>query len=195
MNEDAWRIHRSLRLRRNVLPHLALEKLTDACLVAAGGASGQIQTYWCVGAITFSALAVESFLNVAVIHLVSHSEEIVRTASPAAKLAILEALIPFEADRKSAPFNQFADLFKYRNSIAHAKPEAHLVHFVEDHSLPMPASSGSTPLSYWEKHATLGNARRLAKASAEINAFIGTKAGLHFSPTDHSAYQVWLDPS
>lgn len=195
MSEEAWRVHRSLRLRRNVLPHLALEKLADACLAAAAGASGQTQTYWCLGAITFSALAVESFLNVAVNYRVSHSEEIVRTASPAAKLAILEAVIPFEADRKNLPFNQFVDLFKYRNAIVHAKPEVQLIQFVEDHSLPMPASVGSTPLTYWEKLATLKDARRLATAAAGINAFIASKACLHFSPTDHSTYQVRLDPS
>jgi hypothetical protein len=194
--EHAWQIHRSLRLRRDVLPHVALEKLADACLSSASAATGHTQTYWCLGTITFSALAVESFLNLVGSTRVPRWDEIERTASPAGKLAVLEAVLGFQADRARASFNQFNGLFKFRNAAVHAKPEFLPVIFAEDHSGPIPASSAKTPVASWERSATLPNARRQRSAASAIIAFLANQANIQLSSDDHSVLKAWLeDPS
>ena len=94
---DPWKTHRSISLKRNVLPHIALEQLAHDSLGKAEAASGKDRMYWCVAAMTFAALSVEAFLNVVGEARVKRwVKDIERNASPHAKLPLTKTTLDFK---------------------------------------------------------------------------------------------------
>lgn len=192
--DEPWKIARSLKVRRDVLPHLVLQRLADQCLVAANSSVGNDQMYWCIGAITFAAFKVEAFINFAGWSRIERWAEIESVSSPVAKLAMLEASQRFKVDRACYPFNLFAALIKFRNRIVHGKVEAMELQFTEDHNHPIPVRKAKTPFATWERDATLKNAKRLVQASTEIIASISEHCGLSVTSDGHAADRIWVEP-
>lgn len=190
---NPWAIHRSLRLRRDVLPNIVLQRLARDSLSLAEASEGREQRYWCVAAITFAALAVESFLNVVGKARVGIWDYIEKTTSPADKLAILENVLKFKADRSDVPFNGFKDLFTFRNLIVHAKPDSLPIKLTPVTGHPIPWSKGQMPLAKWEKIATLRNARLLVTRSDKIIDFLAKQAKIQLPTDDHAVTKAWLE--
>jgi len=188
--DDPWGIHRSIRLKREVLPHVVLEKLAHDCLCLAEAASGKEQLNWCVAAITFAALEVEAFLNVMGDNLVKKWDDIERNTNPSAKLAILENVLQFEFDLANSPFNAFKGLFDFRNLIVHAKRETLQVELAEKHNYAVPVSSGETPSPKWEKQATISNARTSVRDAREIVLQLAKYGNIQIPLGEHSRIQL-----
>jgi hypothetical protein len=184
--QDPWEIHRLFRLKRIVHPHIALEKLAHDCLGMAEAASGKVQMYWCVAAMTFAALSVETFLNVVGDSCIKHWDDI-EWSAPKSKLAIIENVFRFETKRDDRPFKTFNELFSFRNLIVHAKPESLTIDFVENHDYAVPVStSGQTPSPKWEKCATIENARTFVGDATEIIFDLAKRGNIQLTSQDHS---------
>ena len=79
--------------------------------------------YYELTAITFSALALEALTNSFGEKLVSRWDDF-ETASPIAKLRIICSRLLVEPDFEKEPWSVALWLVKFRNKIAHAKPES-----------------------------------------------------------------------
>lgn len=190
----------ALRLRRDVLPNIALMWLAKDSLNRVESAQGRYQRYLCLASITFAALSLEAFLNVVGASLVKCWEDVEGTASPAGKLAVIENSIGFSVDRSRIPFNAFRELFKFRNSIVHAKPDYLPITLTPDIDFPIPSAQGKTfsaqgktPLTAWEKEASIENARRLVSRAENMIDILTKQVGIKLPGDDHSITKVWLD--
>jgi hypothetical protein len=192
---DPWSLHRSLRFRRDVIPTIALlDVATDALTRATTADDRRQQLYAGVAAITFSAFAVESFLNLIGDTRVERWLDMERSATPAAKLAIIELALGFTADRSRLPFGALTELFRFRNEIVHAKPDSLPATTVPDTSQPIPVSTITTPLAYWEKAAGLDNARLLVDQAREMIRVLSEQSGITLPTDNHATMLVFFNP-
>ena len=116
--------------------------------------------------LTFSALAAEALSN-AIGNRVIPDWKDFESASPNAKVRLLaeRLTIPYEAN--SEPWQTIRWLGKFRNLVAHAKPEFVLhVHLITEQK----ANERSTdpPKSKLERDVTIANARRAFEAVGEL---------------------------
>lgn len=192
MNEIAHELS-ALRLRRDVLPNVVLLWLAQDSLNRATTMNGRQQKYLCVAAITFAALAVEAFLNTIGALSIKRWDDLEGSTSPAGKLAIIENTLKLDIDRSRTPFNAFRELFKFRNSIVHAKPDFLPLIMKPEPGYAIPVSSGKTPLATWEKDASLENARRLVLRSENMIEFLANQVGIELPTDDHAVMKVWLE--
>ncbi len=183
----------ALRLRRDVLPNIALLWLAQDSLRRAEVAEGRYQSYLCIASITFAALALEAFLNVIGASLIKRWDDLEGSTSPAGKLAVIENSLGLNIDRSRVPFNAFHDLFRFRNGIVHAKPDFMPMILVPEIDSSIPISKGKMPLAKWEKEASLKNSHRLVSRSESMISFLAKKTKINLPSDDHAAYKAWLD--
>jgi hypothetical protein len=193
MNQPTDQIISALRLRRDVLPNIALLWLAKDSLSRAEMTEGRHQSYLCVASITFAALAVEAFLNVIGASLIKRWEDLEGTTSPAGKLAVIENSLGLNIDRSRIPFNAFRDLFRFRNTIVHAKPDFLPMALVPEAESSLLIARGKMPLATWEKEASLKNSHRLVSRSESMISFLAEQTKINLPSDDHAVHKAWLD--
>jgi hypothetical protein len=193
MSDDPWELMRSIRHRRDVLPHIALLNLAEKCVGLAETTEKIDKMYWCVAAITFAALTIEGYINFIGWSKIPHWDEIEQTSSPSAKLAIIEIALNLKFDRSRLPFSKYREIFRFRNWIVHAKVDQILVKYEEDHSHPFTVLSGKPALSEWEKTANLDEAKQIVDATNNMLEEIGKQIELKITPEGHSIHRVWIE--
>ncbi len=124
---------------------------------------------------------------------VQSNREILAHKLPAGQLAIIENSLGYHIDRSRFPFNAFRELFKFRNSIVHAKPAFLPIVMTPETGYPVPISKGKTPLTEWEKQASLENSHRLVSRSESMMDILAKQAGISLPSDDHAVTKVWLD--
>ncbi|MFN9029615.1 MAG: hypothetical protein ACK54C_02215 [Betaproteobacteria bacterium] len=122
--------------------------------------------YDVLAAMTFSALTIEALCNSIgreVIHAWQRDSE---ACSPMTKVRILREQLGIPYDDTAAPWSDARALIRFRNDIAHAKPE--LIKNAETSSEPRVAPLGYKPLSKIEKGLAIGQARRAVTTAEAI---------------------------
>ena len=157
--------------------HMLLRAADRACDVATENAPGSL--YDKLVAITLSALAMEALCNTVGERIVSDWQDF-ESSSPIAKLRLLAQHLAIDYRATTEPWESAQWLVKFRNKIAHAKPELvieeiHLTQEQHDKRL------FDIPESKLEKQITLGNAKRAVKAVTEIKRLLSQKV-----PPEHA---------
>jgi hypothetical protein len=156
-------------LRRNFSAH---HMLTSAARVAIADAERKDPGWFLseLTAITMCALSIEALCNSLGEHIVRDWKDF-ESASPIAKLRLLcgKLGIPYVKDKE--PWASLKWLHRFRNAIAHAKPEILKEEYVwtrqEYDTRPM-----DRPKSRLEKEITLGNAKRALRTAEEIKTIL-----------------------
>jgi hypothetical protein len=126
--------------------------------------------YDMMATITFSALAIESLCNTIGDRIIPKWEDF-ESSSSMAKLRILTEHLQVVFDPKSEPWITAYWLIKFRNQIAHSKPE----HVIEEIYLTQQEHDNrlfDVPESKLEKQITLGNAKRALNATEQIKKIL-----------------------
>jgi hypothetical protein len=123
--------------------------------------------------ITFAALAIEAMTNAIGDCIVSDWKDF-ESLSPSAKARLLAENLKLEYSGTSEPWRSIKWLGKFRNQIAHPKPE-HVVHEqlitdAECDNIPF-----EPPKSKLEREVTLGNAKRGLKAATDLKILLCEK--------------------
>jgi hypothetical protein len=124
-------------------------------------------------AMTFSALAIEALCNSIGERMIEAWKDF-ESATPNAKLRLLAARLGIEYKKDAAPWAEARRLVKFRNAIAHAKPEF----VVEEKTLTEEEHNrrpSDRPESKLEKQITLGNAKRAVAAAVHIKELLCSK--------------------
>jgi hypothetical protein len=118
VSEKKFRVQRD----RDFKPH---HILIDAAKLALESAEAKVAgwTYFELTAITFSALALEALTNSFGQRLVTRWSDF-ESSSPIAKLRIICSRLNVEPNFETEPWATTLWLVKFRNQVAHAKPES-----------------------------------------------------------------------
>ncbi|HLP07565.1 MAG TPA: hypothetical protein VK178_05330 [Opitutaceae bacterium] len=114
--------------------------------------------YSMLSALMMSAFTIEAYLNY-VGPLVEPSWDDFEKAAPLAKLRHVAAMLRIEVDDGCRPMQTIVDLFRFRNRMAHPRPD----HVVEDHLSTDDEYQNefyTEPRPKWFKFATEANGRR-----------------------------------
>lgn len=137
----------------------------------------------CLAAMTMSSLAVEALLNAVGKRSVPDWGTFER-ANPGEKIRQLHGVLNFSYDPKVQPWETLRTIGKFRNSIAHVKPEP--VSEVRHFSDPAPPDIlFARPLSKIEREITVGNARRYVDAVQSLKRIlcdalpVGRRSGIY----------------
>jgi len=123
--------------------------------------------YYELTAITFSALALEALTNSFGEKLVARWEDFERGANPVAKLRIICSQLNVQPDFEKEPWATTLWLMKFRNKVAHAKPEP--INFDKTMSEEdFKKIQFEFPQSKFEMEITLKNAKRSIDAIDSI---------------------------
>lgn len=118
-------------------------------------------------AILFSALAIEALSNAIGDRVVADWSDY-ESARPLAKLRILTSSLSVPFDRTKEPWVTARWLFRFRNAMAHAKPE-----FVTEETVLTAEEADQRlfdrPLAKMEKEISLANAKRALEACRSIH--------------------------
>ena len=124
-------------------------------------------------AITLSALSIEAMCNAIGDRVIPDWKDF-ESSSPNAKLRLLCERLKVQYSKSEEPWVSARWLFKFRNLIAHAKPE-----FVREEKLfsreEYDNRSPEFPKSKLEKGVTLGNASRAVYAAEQIKDILCTR--------------------
>ena len=124
-------------------------------------------------AMVMSALAVEALANAFGKRLLKDWEDF-ESASPIAKLKLVCKELDLEFDRNKEPWSTIKWLSKFRNLVAHAKPELVTEDYIstpdeyEKKRMDMPKSA-------LEKQVTLGNAKRAYEGVEKVKELLAKK--------------------
>ncbi len=116
----------------------------------------------CLVAMTFSALAVEALANAVGSRLVDEWSDF-ESASPLAKIRLLSERLGISYESTQKPWATLRYLIRFRNAIAHAKPERLLEERVMSEAK-YNAQLFRKPPSRTEREITLSNAKRCFEA-------------------------------
>ena len=137
-----------------------------------------------------SAFAVEAYLN----HLGQDKfgekewEKIERSMNPESKLRVLARLIDYNLDFGRRPCQTFADMFKYRNAIAHARTETLTFEEGQEYD---PMEGPTVPETKWEQATTLETAERYYEDARELVRQLHEAAGLPEHQLRYSGSSEW----
>lgn len=127
----------------------------------------------CLTAMVLAALAIEALAN-AVGSRVASDWAVFERLNPLEKLDSLASELAFTYERTKEPWSAITQLARFRNDIAHPKPELVL----EEKILPeivLGKTLFDLPQSQIERQITLGNAERAHKAVYELKAILTDK--------------------
>lgn len=134
------------------------------------------------------ALALEAFLNKAGLHIWGHDSAVwagVERLSPLAKLKAIAEDSDFVLDFGSRPAQTMTGVTRFRNAIAHAKPElleAEVAREVAEAGLAFPEGAPELTAE-WEQNCTIAFAERalddLAELTEKLSLHIGIANPLH----------------
>ena len=159
--------------KRHYSAHNALLRVADDFLVAA-----ENQERFCSEgdfvALVMSALAIESLCNT-VGELIFVDWKDYERARPTAKIRLICSQLNIPYEKNSDPFQGIRWLLKFRNKIAHAKPESlHEKSETSSEAIQW-LQSGSGPQSEIEKMITIGSAKRALKSVEQFEDMIVEK--------------------
>ncbi|MFN9031567.1 MAG: hypothetical protein ACK5XM_15460 [Betaproteobacteria bacterium] len=127
--------------------------------------------YDILAAMTFSALAIEAVCNAVGEELIADWKRDFEACPPMTKLRVLCEHIGAEFDLGKQPWGNARTLFRFRNDIAHAKPE--LIKEEREVAPDFEPALGYQPESKLEKRLTIDQARTaLATAEAIKNILV-----------------------
>ena len=124
-------------------------------------------------AITMSSLAIEALCNAVEERVVDNWKDF-ESSSPKAKLRVICKELNIEYDSKKEPWSSVVWLSKYRNEVAHAKPQLLNENYTwtrEEYE----KKDGFKPQSKLEKKITLGNAERAYTQITELKSILCSK--------------------
>ncbi|WIL21378.1 hypothetical protein [Geothrix sp.] len=148
--------------------HMLISTAFRACEAAEQKSPGYM--YNMLVAITFSSLAVESLCNTIGERIILDWQDF-ESGSPIAKLRLLTKHLNIEFTKESEPWVSARWLIKFRNQIAHAKPE----NVVEEVTLTQEQHDKrlfDMPESKLEKQVTLANAKRAVETVIQIKTIL-----------------------
>jgi hypothetical protein len=111
-----------VKTERDVRIHAELWHTSD-CLLRAGKERAKGSAHQFRASLAFRAFALEAFLNWIGLQLVPHWKYLERL-KPQEKLDLLTDILKVKPDYGSRPWQVVRDLFHFRNTIAHGKPES-----------------------------------------------------------------------
>ena len=128
--------------------------------------------YFEMAAILFSGLAVEAIANSFGERYVANWKDF-ESASPIAKLQIVAKAMEVDFDEKVAPWCHARWMIKFRNRLAHAKPEA----VIEEREMSKMELDNTSfrPHSKIEKEITFQNAKRAVDTASSIRNLLCEK--------------------
>ncbi|MDP3332431.1 MAG: hypothetical protein Q8Q40_02060 [Methylococcaceae bacterium] len=148
--------------------HMLLHAAEREIEEAQASAKGRFNK--CLSAMVLSALAIEALAN-AVGSRVATDWTVFERLNPLEKLDNLARELSIAYDAKKEPWSAITQLARFRNDIAHPKPELVL----EEKILPEVAIGKTlfdSPQSQIERQITLGNARRAHKAVCALKSIL-----------------------
>jgi len=148
----------------HMLLHAAERQIDEA------RASEVVRFNKCLAAMVLSALAIEALAN-AVGSRVASDWAAFESLNPLAKLDSLAKALSITYDPTKEPWSAITQLARFRNDIAHPKPEL----ISEENFLPEVALEKTlfdSPQSQIERQITLGNAERAHKAVYSLKAIL-----------------------
>ncbi|MFZ3262459.1 MAG: hypothetical protein WA172_00525 [Terriglobales bacterium] len=107
--------------KRDVRIHAELWH-TSNCLLRAGRENAEGSAHQLRASLIFRAFALEAFLNWIGPHIIPHWKYLERL-TPREKLDLLADIIKVKPDYGARPWQIVKDLFDFRNTLAHGKPE------------------------------------------------------------------------
>ena len=119
----------------------------------------------CMIAMLFSALCIEAYFNHLGETLLTYWDTIEKKLSPEDKLKVITTTLEFQLDKGSRPFQTFTEIFKFRNSVAHAKTEYLKQEFEQTIVI---KENPKLPLTEWEEKIDINNAERFVEDTKEI---------------------------
>jgi hypothetical protein len=132
---------------------------TSRCLLDAGKERAEGSFHQFLASLVFTAFALEAYLNWLGEKVFRHWEYMNRL-SPLEKLQLLSDHLQIDLSLGSRPLQTVKALFKFRNSVAHAKPELLKEETVEVVNEHLDATLGTFILSDWEQYCNATNAER-----------------------------------
>ena len=173
-----------LRLTQGTRRVYTFKDLLNACFFSLGLAQERKEGsfYNFMFSMLSSAFAVEAYLNHLGQDRFGKKEwgKIERGMSPESKLRVLAKLFNYNLDFGRRPWQTFADMFRYRNAIVHARTET--LTFAEQ---TYDAGEGpAEPKTKWEQATTTETAERFYKDARELIQQLHAAAGL-------PGHQLW----
>ena len=170
-----------VKRERRFLPHLVLLGAAYTFLKDAAPEAKRLRaSHYELGAIIFSALAFEALANAFGERLITDWEDS-RRASPIAKLRVVCTHLKVDARFDRQPWSTALWLIKFRNKVAHAKPQ-----FVKKNKLmsseEFEKKGHDRPTSKIEAQVTYVNAKRSVEAVMDI----GYALIKHLSPEEYA---------
>jgi hypothetical protein len=148
--------------------HMLLQVATLELEAARASEHGRFNH--CLVALTLSALAIEALANAVGSRAVDDWADF-ESASPYAKLRLLAERLGVAYHSAKEPWTTLRYLTRFRNAIAHAKPERILEEKVM-HEAEYNAQLFRTPPSKVEREVTLGNASRCLNAVQSLKGLL-----------------------
>ena len=161
-------LYRKTEEREFFAHHMLLHAASLSIAHAEATQVGQFNN--CLAAMTMTALAVESLVN-AVGSRISVDWLEFEKLQPHEKISNLISQLSIDRDSNIDPWSTIKFLGKFRNQIAHAKPEL----IVKDSHLSESALDCLTlvtPQSKLEREITVGNARRVHRAVEQLKGIL-----------------------
>ncbi len=130
---------------------------TANCLLDAGQKEATGSAHQFRASLVFRAFYLEAFLNWLGPHILPHWKYLERL-NPKEKLDLLNGLIGVTPDYASPPWQIVKDLFTFRNTLAHGKPESVKTESLEDIDDILDRKLGEAAKTQWEQFGTEANA-------------------------------------
>jgi hypothetical protein len=150
---------------RNFSPHHMLIRTAQRAYTLAEK-QGPGWMYDALVTMTFSGLAIEALCNSVGAHVISDWKDF-ESLNPNAKLRIVTERLGLAYEKTAEPWSSIHRLVKFRNMVAHAKPEF----VIQEEIIPQDEYDRrdfDVPESKLEKLLTIGNARRSLHAAEEV---------------------------
>jgi hypothetical protein len=148
---------------------------TANCLLDAGQKEKRGSAHQFRASLVFRAFYLEAFLNWLGQHLVPHWSYLERLR-PREKLDLLNDLIKVTPNYGSRPWQIVGEIYAFRNTLAHGKPERIKTESVEDLNEFLDRKLGQLLLAEWEEFSTEANAVRAKEDIEKIATLLYEKA-------------------
>lgn len=148
---------------------------TSNCLLDAGQKQDEGSAHQFRASLVFRAFSLEALVNWLGQHLIPHWKYLERL-KPREKLDLLCDLLHVKPDYGSRPWQIVNELFRFRNALAHGKPEALSHESLEEMDAFLDRRAGDFLRTEWEQFCTEQNAAKAREDVYEIGSLLFKEA-------------------
>jgi hypothetical protein len=177
--------------REYVYPHAYLFSASSRALKQAEE-NDENSFSFSLASMVLSAFYIEAYLNFLGKEKLECWAQIEKKLGPREKLELLTETIGCSIDKDRRPFRTFTEIIKFRNKIAHAKPEV-----IDFDKVQLDKNGVPLPTPEWGKQCNRTTARRFFDDILEMVNELHKKAGLEGSPIGvlHTPFVYYIEES